>query len=238
MWIKLKPEVLGESNSINVNFLYKKDNIYVMDNHLSAAWCWLQEIDIEKRYDFIHIDRHYDLINRPEITKENISDKNIDITKLTFEEYINLVQETEEKLNFVVKLFRWDNYIHHINNLFPNLFDKRMFITKKAGSKDDFVQYEYEIEEFINEFEYWIEDSKNGFIINLDLDYFFSRLNSKTVQLYSDETIKTVATLLKNKLRGIDVLTICLSPECCGGWENSIRVLKIFEDILELELNI
>lgn len=238
MWIKPKPKTLGESNSIHVNFLYKKDNIYVMDNHLCAAWCWLQEVDTEKKYNFIHIDRHYDLINRPEITKENISDKNINVAKLTFEDYINLEQETEEELNFAVKLFRWDNYIHHINNLFPELFGKRMFITKRAGSKDEFVTYEYEIEEFINEFKYWIEDSENGIIINLDLDYFFSNLNSQTVQLYSDETINIVANLLRNELRNIDVLTICLSPECCGGWEKAIKVLKIFEDVLQLELDI
>lgn len=32
-----------------------------MDNHLAAAWCWVQKIDQSKRYGLFHINRHYDL---------------------------------------------------------------------------------------------------------------------------------------------------------------------------------
>lgn len=32
-----------------------------MDNHLAAAWCWMQECDADTRYNFMHIDRHNDL---------------------------------------------------------------------------------------------------------------------------------------------------------------------------------
>jgi hypothetical protein len=33
----------------------------------------------------------------------------------------------------------------------------------------------------------------------------------------------------------IDVVTIALSPECCGGWENAFETMKIFYEIMELE---
>lgn len=46
-----------------LNFLWKSDNapIYIMDNHLAAAWCWMQECNTEEKYNFMHIDQHDDL---------------------------------------------------------------------------------------------------------------------------------------------------------------------------------
>ncbi|WP_404986189.1 hypothetical protein ACI513_03550 [Chryseobacterium sp. M5] len=178
------PKTLGESGSINVNFLYKKNKIYVSDNHLAAAWCWLQEIDVLQKYTFVHIDRHYDLINQPEEIEANIVERNIDVQNLNFEEYCGLKQDIEGLPDLIVKLFRWDNYIHHIDNLFPNLFGNKYFVTKKAGSKTEFVEDEYDIEHFLREFKHWIEYPKNGCIVNLDLDYFFASvgdLNSNCI---------------------------------------------------------
>jgi len=238
MWIIQKPETLGTSSSQNVNFLFKKNNIYVMDNHLSASWCWLQEVNIKKEYEFIHIDRHYDLINQPKVIIESIVEKQIDLTTISFSEYIELEQVTGENLSFKVPLFRWDNYIHHINNLYPLLLNKTSFITKKIGAYDKFVQNEYEIEEFITQFEDWIESSKHKFIFNLDIDYFYTNINGKMVQLYSNEIIERLAYLIKKNLNRISVLTIALSPECCGSWENAFAIYKIFDEILEINMEI
>ena len=44
----------GESND---NFLLKYKNVYFMDNPRLALWCWMQNIDIENKYNFLHIDR-------------------------------------------------------------------------------------------------------------------------------------------------------------------------------------
>lgn len=48
MWIKEKPTHLFESGRTKANFLYNKDKVYVMDNHLCATWCWLQKVDCKK----------------------------------------------------------------------------------------------------------------------------------------------------------------------------------------------
>lgn len=65
MWIKEIPNdyTLKSSFSNNALFLWRCDKkpIYVMDNHLSAAWCWMQECESEEMYNFIHIDKHSDL---------------------------------------------------------------------------------------------------------------------------------------------------------------------------------
>ncbi|WP_370051354.1 hypothetical protein [Rhodohalobacter sp. SW132] len=33
-----------------------------MDNHLCAAWCWLQKIKKTKGINLFHVDRHYDCL--------------------------------------------------------------------------------------------------------------------------------------------------------------------------------
>ncbi len=61
-WI-YKNHELKTSGCYNMNFLFNNGKFYIMDNHLAAAWCWLQKIDTSKRYGLFHIDRHYDLLN-------------------------------------------------------------------------------------------------------------------------------------------------------------------------------
>lgn len=235
MWIKGKPEILGESGAINTNFLYKSGKVYVMDNHLCASWCWLQEIDTGKKYNYLHIDRHYDLCQFKKEVKTLVIDKGIDISKLTFEEYANLGFEVHSGI--YAKLFRWDNYILNLQQLYPKLFTSTIFITKKEGGRTDFVKDEYEIEQFLGQYRDWLDYSKNGWIINVDLDYFFAPIRGY-FQLYTDETIRLVAEEIKKHLSKVDVVTIALSPSCCGGWKKALGALKIFAETLELDIDL
>ncbi|MGY4298862.1 hypothetical protein ACVWXN_006957 [Bradyrhizobium sp. i1.4.4] len=50
---------------------------------------------------------------------------------------------------------------------------------------------------------------------------------------YIDETMKTVGTYLSSGK--ISVLTIALSPEYCGGWEQSEEVLELVLKPLGIE---
>ena len=62
MWIRKPNDNLMECSSwdCHSNLLWKEDEkpIYIMDNHLSALWCWMQECDPDGKYNFMHIDRH------------------------------------------------------------------------------------------------------------------------------------------------------------------------------------
>lgn len=44
MWIRHLPAdyYKQQSDFDNLVFLWKTNNVYVMDNHLAAAWCWMQ----------------------------------------------------------------------------------------------------------------------------------------------------------------------------------------------------
>ncbi|NIF04829.1 hypothetical protein F3J23_05180 [Chryseobacterium sp. Tr-659] len=80
-------------------------------------------------------------------------------------------------------------------------------------------------------------DSKNGWIINFDIDFFYSE-HKGIYKIYSDELVKKIATILVKNMDKIDVFTIALSPECCGGWENAFETMKIFNDIMELDMQL
>lgn len=70
-------------------------------------------------------------------------------------------------------------------------------------------------------------------IVNLDLDYFFHSSDDGYIQILSDEYIRILAQKLRNCKHSINVLTIALSPECCGNWGNAIHALNVFMEAYE-----
>ena len=52
----------NHSGATEQNSLCRSGNVYVMDNHRAALWCWLQELDLSKPHSLIHIDRHTDTL--------------------------------------------------------------------------------------------------------------------------------------------------------------------------------
>lgn len=68
-------------------------------------------------------------------------------------------------------------------------------------------------------------------IVNLDLDYFFHSSDDGYIQILSDQYIRILAQKLRNCKHSINVLTIALSPECCGSWQNTIHALNTFMEV-------
>jgi len=235
MWIKEAPTALEQSMHDNVNFLYNENKIYIMDNHLAASWCWLQKVNITDSYYYLHIDRHYDLLGSNEIIQSHLIDRNIKLNELSFNDYLDLKQLTNN--NHTFKLFRWDNYVLNLHYAYPNLFSDTYFATHKDGNSDDsFVTTEVDFLELISEIDYWIEERQDkGWILNLDLDYFYGHINDKKIQIIDDQYIEQLAVNIKKILSKVKVFTICLSPECCGGWKNAIDKAEIICKVLNLD---
>src|SRR5690606_8870307 len=88
---------------------------------------------------------------------------------------------------------------------------------------------------------YWVESCQAPTILNIDLDYFSCQ---KTVydhiQFMSDAYIRQIFSEVKRVLDGgkIAVLTICLSPECCGGWNEAENFCSIACEELGLEFSL
>lgn len=208
----------GPSLFSSDNFLWKEDKIYVMDNHRLALWCWFQEMEKGNRYNLFHIDAH------PDLNESALKDFNHNLWKMSLEEY-----RTTWQTDINLPLFRWDNYLEIFLKKFPGSVGFTMSATHHQGSSKGLEKEVLathllkELNEIFNGKKY-INDF--SWIVNLDLDYFFSSQPEK-LQLFSDDYIEAIGKSLRSGIESglIKVLTIALSPECCGGWEKAEMLL-------------
>ncbi|WP_165874678.1 UPF0489 family protein [Cocleimonas flava] len=224
------------STAFNQNFLWKKDNIYIMDNHRAALWCWLEEISVENKYNLFHIDAHYD--TRTIENQEWV--KNLpDLTKIDLQQYLDIKGDDTGLGKHPA--ITWDNYLSLFYYLYPDTLDELFTATHLQGTKPDILFEEVKPYFFIeNTKEYLSTYSNNKWIINLDLDYFFSKQNDQYELMYSDTFIEGAFQIIKDSLdKGIiSVLTICLSPECCGGWEKAESLCSLLTKKLEIDFTL
>lgn len=253
MWIKQLP--INYQDEISFCYgsvmLWQSNKVYVMDNHLSAAWCWLQSCDSSKEYNFMHIDRHYDML-------ECFYDEDLLPLRynphMSYEEFKNLTRSKEsyEKTN----VFRWDNYIMASYTLNPNWFNTNIFLTHKEGdigsswghkafciNEQNPLYMDAIISQYIGDPNMYLtgfkdKNHKLPWIVNLDLDVFFTS-QYPHIKLYSDKYIRHIAKLLNENMNKIQVLTIALSPDCVDGedikgkWINSFQILKIMSEEID-----
>lgn len=229
--IRLKKTITNEYkySPEKLNFLVNQEKFYIMDNHLAAAWCWVQKIDTTKKYNLFHIDRHYDLLDYPHTIKTEIIDKGILFNKLSLDEFLNLKQPMTG--NQTAQMFRHDNYIVNLSLIYPNLFNDCYFATHKDGNNyPKLISSEPDIYDLDTSIEYWLtRQNQYTWIVNIDLDYFF-RNNSedKYYQFLTDEYIRNICIQIRNSMKNIEVITIAISPTYCGGMDNAQSVLRIF----------
>ncbi len=219
----------GESASSQDNVLWQKDNIFVMDNHRLALWCWFQVLEKKKRYNLFHIDAH------PDMSESALKNFNHDLWTLSLEDYRRTRQE-----DINLPLFRWDNYLEVFLRNYPEMIGVTLSSTHHLGSSKelseeikpfDLAKRMHEIfsgKKYVNDF---------GWIVNLDLDYFFSAAPEK-FELFSDDFVESIAESIDLGLKSgmISALTISLSPECCGSWEKAELMLGKFSKILNLSV--
>ena len=214
------------SGNVNDNILYQENNVFIMDNHRLALWCWFQKINKDKSYNLFHIDAHPDMAKT---ANGDFSVEDIDLWTCSLEQYRTLMQA-----EYNLPLFRWDNYIQILYSHFRTLVAKKntYLATHNVGATEvSAVEIQvyaiFSDKKFINQ---------NNWIVNIDIDYFFSAQPEKTL-MFSTDFIESIAIACKMGLdKGlIDVLTIALSPECCGGWAKSQKVLEIFSKILGIK---
>ena len=219
-------------NTHHLRYLWKDDlrNIYLMDNHMAAIWCWENILPrasrkIEKRY-LLHIDRHSDENNslirtlRDDLLKEYLRIKYISI-KAFSEKY------DRENNCF---MHTWSNYIGLYLKLYKHSVKTYSIIGTPYGWSEMTHRLQFLVKKIIN-------NSQDLLIVNFDLDCLYE---SSGKRVETDK--KTVVIFLKelnNSFENSDskdriVLTIALSPEMCGGVLNMIQDIKLL--ITELNL--
>ncbi|MGZ3787955.1 MAG: peptide arginase family protein [Bacteriovorax sp.] len=216
----------GFSGDSADNVLYKmvpkEKNIYVMDNHRLALWCWFQEMEKGSRYNLLHIDAHPDM---SESALKDFSLRDHDLWLMSLEQYRSAWQNDINS-----PLFRWDNYLEVFLKNYPESIGLSLSATHHLGSMKTLSEdlRAFDLAKRMNEIfsgKKYINDL--SWIVNLDLDYFFSAAPMK-LQLFSDDYIESLAISLRLGLESgmIKVLTIALSPECCGSWEKAEAMLE------------
>lgn len=214
----------GTSNTYDLSLLKNDGKVYVMDNHMAAAWCWGQKLDFNQSYNLLHIDKHYDLLEGgTDLAVSTILDSQFEIKNSSISEYCSLRSERGQ-------VFRFDNYMTILQKLYPGLFNEKKFATHKAGTiPKDWKFYEIQTIDLPTEnIKYWIEREKLNWIVNIDIDYFFTQnSNDEYFQFLTDDYIISFAKQLKLVMDRIEVLTIALSPSFCGGIDNANRISEI-----------
>jgi len=227
----------------DLNLLSKESNIYVMDNHVAALWCWLQEIETNEKYNVLHIDAHYDTMsNRIETWLKYLPNN---IKELDINDYLSL-KFYDENFRDGYEIMRWDNYFPIFHRLYKNNINHYHFFTHKEGTLFEEMKDkldEYPISRLLNLIDYVFDKDTSGsykWIVNIDLDYFFQSIDDTdiTIRFISNDAIDFFINKLKAQLSNdkIKVMTIALSPECCGGWKNSINLMNYFAKRLDLNV--
>lgn len=219
------------------NFLWNDNNIYIMDNHRAALWCWLQHLNPGEKYSIFHIDAHYDTLD---IEKQKIIVSPKELIDSSFEDYLDFSQQTDLGPVYV---FRWDNYLSWFLRLFNEQVGDFFTSTHKIGTepaeKIDFEEVEiYELPEKLEEY---LEGYPcDGWLLNIDLDYFFSRIPDSHELLVSDTYIDCIFDSVKKALDAglVKALTVCLSPECSGGWNQAEELCQRLVDKLGLDFSL
>lgn len=251
-WIKEIPQ--GYHNQCSYGFndvmLWQNEKVYVMDNHRSATWCWLQQCKDGDKYNFMHIDRHYDM-SRYHFREDLIPV--LENPHMDYREYANLMRQDGK-----YKSLSWDNYILFAYDLYPNWFQTNVFLTHKDGDVcvgwlgNEMIFTEKDPSDIMNLIrQYFLEitedtegvvagSSELKWIVNLDLDIIFN-LSEKgyLYEFYNEVIIRDIARHIERAMDRIQVLTIAISPDYLAGidlrekWNNGFRILRILADEIE-----
>ena len=215
----------NHSGSTTLNYLSNHENIYIMDNHKMALWCWLQKIDTNCSYNVLHIDRHTDALhtNMP-LWLSAIG--SVEFLKgLTALEYSELKWEAGINKDYV---FLWGNYLSIFIELFSDCISVLQMVTNEERDVPDFSETIFTVSpvDFIKNIDNILSSKQDKWIINIDVDYFVVESGNGYLNLFSDDFIDYLTECLYklSKEGFVEIMTISLSPECAGGWENSIQL--------------
>ncbi|WP_277374137.1 UPF0489 family protein [Pseudomonas sp. AA-38] len=214
----------GVSGHGTQNFLWQNGPVYIMDNHRAAWWCWLRHLVPGEPIDLFHIDRHTDTLtsNLP-LWKQSLPTQ---MHGVSLQDYLGYRTEVH---GFDTVTIRWDNYLSlfleyeqaNLGSVFfathgdgdaPNLL---------SGSWRDIVPWELPAN-----FDFYLSQG-NNWIVNVDLDYFFCKMDDGSCQRFLAEAyVRDLCFAIKKNLDNgrIKVLTICLTPDddgFSGGWASA-----------------
>lgn len=211
----------GPSAAYEDNVLWNEGPVYIMDNHRLALWCWFQKMQRGSRYNLLHIDAH------PDMSDSALAHFQHNLWTMSLDEYRTTLQT-----DINIPLFRWDNYLEIFIQKYPELVGQTFSATHHLGADKALNEdiEPYHLSSFMNSiFQGNRYLNELPWIVNLDLDYFFTAAPEK-FEFFSNEVVEAISCSIQTGLKNgmIEILTISLSPECCGSWDKAEMMLKKF----------
>ncbi|WP_024610436.1 UPF0489 family protein [Pseudoalteromonas sp. TB64] len=221
------------SGATKVNFLYQQENVFFMDNHRTASWCWEKNISECSNIALIHIDAHYDAGVVEAIDIMRLPDpKSSSVT-----EYINKVNRSSPEHLCETPVITWDTYLYIFESIHRDKINSLLCVTHGYGAKlpDESVAVDLNADKVTNSL-YQLANFSGSVIINIDLDYF-AKQNFKDDN--PTRSLKKIAEAIGVLSTSASVcITICLSPGCCDGWEEAEAILKLFNRYAEFNFEL
>lgn len=220
----IKPNRGGFSETFGTNLIWKNQDVYIMDNHRVAAWCWAEHTERNQPFSLFHIDRHYDLLQAN--LEKWVSAAPV-LGEVNLQTYLDA--EIIDRHLGPYKIFRWDNYLPIFIKQREGFMHQAFFMTHEEGDKPWFPFRSIASTESLECLDYWLSiDPK--WIFNLDIDFFFMKSSIRDYRLFSDEYIEMLGIEWREAYDKNRFLcsTIALSPEMCGGWEAAESALSVF----------
>lgn len=189
-----------------------------MDNHKAALWCWAQSTDLSHPHNLLHIDRHYDTLS------SQLDEWIKHLPELTgsIDDYLNAKYQCS---GISCGVLRWDNYLSIYLEKFGNQLIDLLLATHEEGDKPKHDNITKIMPwDMPYKTEYWMENHSSKWIINIDLDYFFTNEDDKFIQIFSDEYIENVFKFIHrlNMNDKVHAITLCLTPDdYTPGWNTA-----------------
>ena len=224
------------SGACTQNFLWRENNVYIMDNHRAALWCWFQHLNRTEHINYLHIDRHYDTLQSNVDEWVSVCP---DLWSIGIEEYLSFKYRED------APLFTWDNYGAIFLKQYGHLVNSCKFATHEDGDQPNF---EGLVEVDIRDLPFFLSnrvgESQDRWVVNLDLDFFCpdSQKADKYSVLMSDKYFRQIFSNIRRHLedKRISCFTMCLSPdpEYCGSWEAAEKLCSSAVNVLGIDFKL
>ncbi|WP_194478586.1 UPF0489 family protein [Bradyrhizobium sp. CCBAU 53338] len=218
----------GSSAYTQLNFLWQHENVFVMDNHRAAMWCWLQRIKPTSSHSLFHIDQHYD--TRTSHMNEWLK-KVPSCWDIPIEDYLSLT--VAHPAIGEIPLLSWDNYLSIYLELFGRHLNSVNFATHRVGERPKQEIWEHDVWDVPENLDYWLKPELAPWIMNVDLDYFFCDASDDQPpqRFLSPDFISGVFDVIARKRNDgtIGVVTIALTStkDLTGGWGPAVETARL-----------
>lgn len=238
----------NSSGAFNQNFLWRKGNVWIMDNHRAALWCWMQDISADENVGLLHIDQHYDTrwAGMEDWLK---SLRRVNLARLSIGDYLAHSYVPPGGGGAQIPVFTWDNYLSIFLKKYGRRIVSRILATHRDGDPPKVRRrfMEPRPDELTRHLMGWMEarDEARRWILNIDLDYFFFSAKNDGDQrreLFSQGYLEALFGAIREVYASGQIvsLTLCLTPGDLtgGGWSGAEALCERICKILELPFSL